>query len=86
MQSYKILANSLLDIETDKMDGSYNRSVLSDPAIGKYCVILASKNNFRSSVGEHMAMVFSKWAILATGNALVKCGCPVSFWQHIFPL
>ncbi|XP_009410819.2 uncharacterized protein LOC103992724 isoform X1 [Musa acuminata AAA Group] len=55
----------------------HNHAFLSDPDIGRYCMILATRNSFRCSVGENVAAAFSKLAAFLAASALNRCGIPL---------
>nr|CAD1824307.1 unnamed protein product [Ananas comosus var. bracteatus] len=59
---------------TDKSCNLCDRAVSSDPGISQYCAIIATKNNFRNSVGDALATRLSKLSTSLTSSALNRCG------------
>ncbi|KAJ3671205.1 hypothetical protein LUZ60_008631 [Juncus effusus] len=62
--------------ENNEGIGGVNRACY-DPQIGQYCVVLASKNGFKNSVGETAAIKFSKFCAFLSANALNRYGLPI---------
>lgn len=65
---------------TDKSCNLCDRAVSSDPGISQYCAIIATKNNFRNSVGDALATRLSKLSTSLTASALNRCGLSVSLF------
>ncbi|OVA14729.1 WD40 repeat [Macleaya cordata] len=70
-----------LDFQSDSLiDKSVlpsNRAAFSDPKVGQYCLMLATKNSMKNSVGESAAAMLARWATLMTSAALNRCGLPL---------
>ncbi|XP_042377288.1 uncharacterized protein LOC121970563 isoform X1 [Zingiber officinale] len=76
-QSVKTLVNGQTKQVNRNSAALCNYGALSDPDIGRYCVILASRNTFRCSVGEDVAADLSKFASFLAASALNRCGVPL---------
>ncbi|KAJ0986141.1 hypothetical protein J5N97_004497 [Dioscorea zingiberensis] len=78
--NYSRSLNNLIDSQmgsiTNKPTTFANRAVFSDPTIGHYCAILAAKNSLKNAIGDYMAIMLSKLAMLMTAIALKRCGLP----------
>ncbi|KAH7658006.1 RAVE complex protein Rav1 C-terminal protein [Dioscorea alata] len=61
---------------TSKPPTSANKAVFSDPSIGRYCAILATKNSLKNSIGDYLAITLSKLAMVMVSIALKRCGLP----------
>ncbi|MQL89896.1 hypothetical protein Taro_022485 [Colocasia esculenta] len=72
--SFKRLLELDADSGMDKL--AISSATFSDPNISRYLVMLASKNAFRHSVGDHIASVLSKWAFSINAVSLDRSGLP----------
>ncbi|KAH7678962.1 RAVE complex protein Rav1 C-terminal protein [Dioscorea alata] len=80
--NYSQCMNNLINCQmgpmTSKPPTSANEAVFSDPSIGRYCAILATKNSLKNSIGDYLAITLSKLAMVMVSIALKRCGLPVS--------
>ncbi|KAF3786869.1 DmX-like protein 1 [Nymphaea thermarum] len=73
-QSYLcLLDGASLDCNPSK---SYIHHAATDPNIGQYCAILATKSNIKNSLGDVKAAVLARWAMMMASLALARCGLP----------
>ncbi|KAK2971720.1 hypothetical protein RJ640_004014 [Escallonia rubra] len=72
---------SMLGVQMDSLNGKSalfsNHASFLDPSIGQYCLMLATKNSMKNSIGERNAAILSRWAILMTATAFCRCGLPL---------
>ncbi|PRQ58513.1 putative transcription factor WD40-like family [Rosa chinensis] len=55
----------------------------SDPNVGLYCLLLATKNSMRNAVGERNTAILSRWAVFMTATALKRCGLPLEALEYL---
>ncbi|KAK3036066.1 hypothetical protein RJ639_029819 [Escallonia herrerae] len=73
---------SMLGVQMDSLNGKSalfsNHASFLDPSIGQYCLMLATKNSMKNSIGERNAAILGRWAILMSATAFRRCGLPNS--------
>nr|DAD17949.1 TPA_asm: hypothetical protein HUJ06_019412 [Nelumbo nucifera] len=76
-QSFLNLLGFQMDSVLDKSDLASNPAALSDPYLGHYCLMLATKNSMRNSLGETASALLARWATWITVTALNRCALPL---------
>ncbi|KAK9144034.1 hypothetical protein Syun_013434 [Stephania yunnanensis] len=56
---------------------SWNVASFSDPKVGQYGVMLATKTSMKNSIGEAKASMLTRWATAVSSIALNRCGLPL---------
>lgn len=77
-QSFISMLGLQINSATEKYAMLSNGVAFSDPNVGLYCLMLATKNSMRNAVGERNTAILSRWAVFTTATALKRCGLPVS--------
>ena len=77
---FKDLFDSHMESVIRKSANQCNSTAFSDPEIAQYCVVLATKNSLKNSVGDYLVIVLSKLSTLISVRALNRCGLPVSLF------
>ncbi|XP_023639738.1 uncharacterized protein LOC17889449 isoform X2 [Capsella rubella] len=76
-QSILAMAGCLGNSVTGSSTVSANHISFVDPSIGLYCLMLATKNSVKNTLGERSASTISRWATLMAANAFSRCGLPL---------